>query len=49
MRTLSPIFLIPMSLRWDWSISIKTSPLMLLSASVSDKGLLRIGFICAYL
>ena len=35
MRTRSPTFLMPMSLRWVWSISIKFSPLMWLSTGVS--------------
>ena len=35
MRTRSPIFLIPMSLRWVWSISIRISPVTLCSATIS--------------
>jgi hypothetical protein len=34
MRTRSPTFLMPMSLRWVWSISMRFSPLMWLSAAV---------------
>jgi hypothetical protein len=34
MRTRSPTFLIPISLRWVWSISMRFSPLMWLSVEV---------------
>jgi hypothetical protein len=34
MRTRSPTFLMPMSLRWVWSISMRFSPLMWLSVEV---------------
>ena len=36
MRTLSPTFLIPISFKCDWSISMRFSPLMLFSDDVSE-------------